>query len=254
MGIAEDIRDELDLQYVIRVTEMDAPTRTAIKEGLWTTLGECLDLFLYGGTGEFTTWGGVAVGTVLTDPGDMLYIDALGDPTSLPVASDGMFLSIVSGLPTWVTPPGGSGPYASTPADLGVATPGVSPFFARGDHVHNMPDAADVGADPAGTAASLAGAVGTALLDLQQRVELLAQFKTALATNYTEYGYTGDNLTTVSVWEDMSKLLLLFTRTLVYSGDDLVSVTTTDVVTGATYTKTLTVVADVLTSTSGTFT
>lgn len=43
---------------------------------------------------------------------------------------------------------GGSGPspYASNPAALGTAAPGVSNDYARGDHVHPKPSAADIGA------------------------------------------------------------------------------------------------------------
>lgn len=38
--------------------------------------------------------------------------------------------------------------YAASPAALGTATPGASDLVARGDHVHPMPSAADVGARP----------------------------------------------------------------------------------------------------------
>lgn len=52
---------------------------------------------------------------------------------------------------------GGSGVDLSdtTPQALGTAAPGVGTEAARDDHVHAMPTAADVGADPAGTAAGL---------------------------------------------------------------------------------------------------
>ncbi len=52
---------------------------------------------------------------------------------------------------------GGSGGDLSdaTPQDLGTAAAGVSDEASRADHVHDMPTAADVGADPAGTAAGL---------------------------------------------------------------------------------------------------
>lgn len=43
-------------------------------------------------------------------------------------------------------------PYTSLPADLGVASAGSASAFARGDHVHKMPSAADVGALSSGTA------------------------------------------------------------------------------------------------------
>lgn len=50
---------------------------------------------------------------------------------------------------------GGGAPVGSaTPQPLGAASPGVSTSASRQDHVHDMPDAADVGADPAGAAAA----------------------------------------------------------------------------------------------------
>jgi hypothetical protein len=41
-----------------------------------------------------------------------------------------------------------------TPENLGTAAVGVATDAARGDHVHNMPSASDVGADPVGSASS----------------------------------------------------------------------------------------------------
>ena len=62
---------------------------------------------------------------------------------------------------------GGSGvsPYTSDPAELGTASPGISNNYARGDHVHPMPSAGDVGAAPEVTevTVSSAGAVSRAL-------------------------------------------------------------------------------------------
>lgn len=42
-------------------------------------------------------------------------------------------------------------PYTSNPAALGTASPGSSANYARGDHVHAMPTAAQVGALPSST-------------------------------------------------------------------------------------------------------
>ena len=42
----------------------------------------------------------------------------------------------------------------TTPSNLGVASAGSDPEASRGDHVHNMPSAADVGADPSGAASA----------------------------------------------------------------------------------------------------
>lgn len=50
----------------------------------------------------------------------------------------------------WANESGGGGssptPYTSNPAALGTASPGLSDDYARGDHVHAMPTAANVGA------------------------------------------------------------------------------------------------------------
>lgn len=40
-------------------------------------------------------------------------------------------------------------PYTSNPTALGTASPGSSANYSRGDHVHPMPSASDVGAIPA---------------------------------------------------------------------------------------------------------
>lgn len=47
----------------------------------------------------------------------------------------------------WVNQGGGGGPspYTSNPAALSTASPGVSDNYARGDHVHPKPSAADLG-------------------------------------------------------------------------------------------------------------
>lgn len=74
--------------------------------------------------------------------------------------SNGDLLSVdsstASGL-AWATPSSGGtipDPATATPADLGTAAVGTGTKYAREDHVHNMPSAGDVGADPAGTASS----------------------------------------------------------------------------------------------------
>ena len=41
---------------------------------------------------------------------------------------------------------GGGTPYTSNPEALGTASPGSSSNYSRGDHVHPMPSASDVGA------------------------------------------------------------------------------------------------------------
>lgn len=51
----------------------------------------------------------------------------------------------------WADESGGSSidPYTSTPAALGTASAGSSDMYSRGDHVHQKPTAADIGAIPA---------------------------------------------------------------------------------------------------------
>ena len=89
---------------------------------------------------------------------------------------------------------GGSGgtvsPYTGSPAALGTASPGTSNDYARGDHVHPTPTAADLGAyaKPSGgiPASDLAAAVQTSLgkanTALQQHQSLSA-YRTAEEQN-----------------------------------------------------------------------
>src|SRR5690625_427063 len=53
---------------------------------------------------------------------------------------------------SWAPSPPGSAsePYTSNPEGLGTASPGSSSEWSRGDHVHPMPSATDVGARPVG--------------------------------------------------------------------------------------------------------
>lgn len=50
---------------------------------------------------------------------------------------------------------GGPSPSDATPQDLGTAAAGTSTSYSRGDHVHGMPSAADVGAQPTITASGI---------------------------------------------------------------------------------------------------
>lgn len=52
---------------------------------------------------------------------------------------------------------GSADPYTSTPAPLGTASAGASDDYARGDHVHAMPSASDVGAVASAQGVSHAG-------------------------------------------------------------------------------------------------
>jgi len=57
----------------------------------------------------------------------------------------GQVLTRTAGGTAWQALPAGVSPYTSTPAALGTAAAGSSSNYARGDHVHPMPTAAQVG-------------------------------------------------------------------------------------------------------------
>lgn len=61
-----------------------------------------------------------------------------------------------------------------------------------------------------------------------RRVRLEKMFNDAFDNAYTEFTYTGDNLTKIEIWDTAGKVSKLFTRDLSYTGDNLTSVTTTD--------------------------
>ena len=79
-----------------------------------------------------------------------------------------------------------------------------------------------------------------------QRIELEKQFKIAFNTSYAELTYTGDQLTAVDIWEDDTKALKLFSKSLTYSGDTLIAIETTDEQTFAVLNVTLTYSGDSL--------
>ena len=85
---------------------------------------------------------------------------------------------------------------------------------------------------------------------LRNTSELEKLFRAAYSTKYTEFTYSGDDLTTVEVWETSGKLIKLFTRALSYTGDDLTQAITTDYQTGVILTVDLTYAGDDLTSTT----
>lgn len=104
--------------------------------------------------------------SVVANEADMLALTAQeGDVAIRPDINTSFILAAepASTLSNWqeILAPsaGGGAPVgSSTPQPLGTATPGVSSSASRQDHVHDMPSAADVGADAAGTAAAAVAA------------------------------------------------------------------------------------------------
>jgi hypothetical protein len=97
---------------------------------------------------------------VLTVQGDILYQGA-STGQRLAIGTSGQVLKVTNGIPSWANESGAvtsvngatgavqiAVPSASstTPAALGTAAVGSASTFARADHIHAMPSAADVGA------------------------------------------------------------------------------------------------------------
>lgn len=73
----------------------------------------------------------------------------------------------------------------------------------------------------------------------KSNLELQMAFRAAQLTNYKQLLYTGNNLTTVNIYEDNTLANLLFTKSLSYTGNNLTSVVLTRISDGAIVTKTL---------------
>lgn len=74
---------------------------------------------------------------------------------------------------------GGPSPSDATPQDLGTAAAGTSTSYSRGDHVHGMPSAADVGAQPTITASGIlkgdgSGGISAAVAGTDYQTPLVA--------------------------------------------------------------------------------
>ena len=143
---------------------------------------------------------------------------------------------------------------ADTPITFNVLNPGTNETLELqldGDKVdidfnpsNYTPDAAVAEADDVDDLAAHLYGIDAEFSDLsalEQRTKLENQFNFAYNNHYTELSYDGSgNLTTVEIWEDNTKALKLFTRTLSYTGSDLTSATTTDELTLVELTKTFT--------------
>lgn len=104
----------------------------------------------------------------LTSPVDLADLDVLTDDAAVYYSLRGPMgpagLAGAAGAAGAAGPAGPQGPAgpaggganvsSATPQALGTATAGTSANASRDDHVHSMPSASDVGADPAGAAAT----------------------------------------------------------------------------------------------------
>ena len=100
---------------------------------------------VWGPTGWVTPDGGASALADLTD------VDVTSDP---PAQDDVLAWDDTENKWTPATLDGGVALSDAAPQDLGTAAAGVSDEASRADHVHDMPTATDVGADPSGTAAT----------------------------------------------------------------------------------------------------
>lgn len=110
---------------------------------------------------------------------DLTDVDVTSDP---PAQDDVLAWDDTENKWTPATLDGGVALSDAAPQDLGTAAAGVSTEASRADHVHAMPTAADVGADPAGTAASAVSALSSVYQPLDPDLTAIA----ALST--TSYG------------------------------------------------------------------
>lgn len=83
-------------------------------------------------------------------------------------------------------PPGNTNYYTSPASDLGTASAGSVAFVSRGNHVHKMPSASDVGAAPA-TGISPSAITGTAVITSDARLSD-ARTPTAHAASHASGG------------------------------------------------------------------
>lgn len=168
-------------------------------EGAWVVLREAT--VLLGARAE-----DLAAGVWSPDPtptilGNAGYIRGRKVDATAPTDGQGLAYEASSGLLVWTTPSAGVSLSSSTPAALGVAAAGAGTDAARGDHVHAMPSAADVGATTyrSGTLVQRAAATGLVAGDLWY---------------VTSGAGTGD----VYVWSGSAWQLLRYDRTPAASG------------------------------------
>ena len=80
---------------------------------------------------------------------------------------------------------------------------------------------------------STGGGGGTTPVTEDHRIiEIEGMFKEAYSTMSVEYSYSGEQLTGIDVWVDVSKLNKLFEKRCTYSGDKLQQTVLTDLKSG----------------------
>jgi hypothetical protein len=93
-------------------------------------------------------------------------------------------------------------------------------------------------------------------LDPEAVSNIELEFSTALSNseNYKEFTYSGNNLTTLDVWESATKVHKLFTKVLTYSGNKVTTITLTRHVDGTTMIKALSYIGNKVSSITKTVT
>ena len=82
----------------------------------------------------------------------------------------------------------------------------------------------------------------------KSNLELEMEFKAAQLTTFTEFAYTGNNLTTADIYVDATKIVKLFNKVLSYTGNTLTTTVLTRISDSATLTKTFTYAGNKLAS------
>jgi hypothetical protein len=73
---------------------------------------------------------------------------------------------------------------------------------------------------------------------LRTQMDVRLAFRAAATTGYTEFSYSGTQLTQIDIWTNSGMGTKLFTRTFSYTGTNLTTAVTTDETTGQVYTRT----------------
>lgn len=125
---------DLELSQVEYDLSVEEAEEYAAQIGSLVTVSE-----VYGGLPSGGSLGNIIIKNSEEDYDASWYAPAsiVEEGNGLPVTSEAVYDAIISSNPK---------PYDDSPAALGTANPGHSELYARGDHVHLMPRAADIGA------------------------------------------------------------------------------------------------------------